>query len=186
MESINAIKTVTTTTTGEELEDIITSSSEKTKKEFVQILHQGGNHWITVSTVGVEHPRVRVYDSRRGVLQDRDKKAIMQTDEKELIIEYANNQVNNNVIICENNIDAGIIYASHYRNNRMTMIVAYLLLPLPWQSAMINSQKSSSSTQKSCVVKLQIQDMNRTFSVLLRQHTRCIHCSRMERKRIAQ
>ena len=28
------------------------------------ILHQGGDH-LTISTVGVEHPRVRVYDSRR-------------------------------------------------------------------------------------------------------------------------
>ena len=51
-----------------------TLSFKVAKKEFVQILHQGGNHWITVSTVGVEHPHVRVYDSRQGLLQDRDKK----------------------------------------------------------------------------------------------------------------
>ena len=66
------------------------------RKEFVQILHQGGNHWITISTVGVEHPCVRVYDSRGGLLEDKDKKviaSILQTDEKEIIIEYANNQV---------------------------------------------------------------------------------------------
>ena len=31
--------------------------------EFVQILHSGGNHWVTVSTVGTQCPTVRVYDS---------------------------------------------------------------------------------------------------------------------------
>lgn len=31
--------------------------------EFVQILHSGGNHWIAISIVGMEHAHVRVYDS---------------------------------------------------------------------------------------------------------------------------
>ena len=31
--------------------------------EFVQILHNGHGHWLTISTVGNEHPQVEVYDS---------------------------------------------------------------------------------------------------------------------------
>ena len=32
-------------------------------KEFVQILHHGQNHWITISTVGCSSNTVHVYDS---------------------------------------------------------------------------------------------------------------------------
>ena len=31
--------------------------------EFVQILHDGGGHWLTVSTVGTTHPYINVFDS---------------------------------------------------------------------------------------------------------------------------
>jgi len=31
--------------------------------EFVQILHTGHGHWITISTIGCIHPEVQVYDS---------------------------------------------------------------------------------------------------------------------------
>ena len=31
--------------------------------EFIQILHNGRGHWLVVSTVGVEHPEVQVFDS---------------------------------------------------------------------------------------------------------------------------
>ena len=31
--------------------------------EFVQILHNGHGHWLTISTVGNNHPQVQVYDS---------------------------------------------------------------------------------------------------------------------------
>ena len=31
--------------------------------EFIQILNTGNGHWVTVSTVGVPHPVVQVYDS---------------------------------------------------------------------------------------------------------------------------
>lgn len=64
--------------------------------EFVQILHSGGNHWITISTVGMECGHVRVYDSLRGVLPDDAKKQIaslMMVREKDIVIEYANTQV---------------------------------------------------------------------------------------------
>ena len=65
-------------------------------EEFVQILHSGGNHWITISTIGMEHAHVRVYDSLLGTLPGDAKKQItslLMTEEKGITIEYANNQV---------------------------------------------------------------------------------------------
>ena len=37
--------------------------------EFVQILHSGGNHWITISTVGMDHAHVHVYDMHYQEMQ---------------------------------------------------------------------------------------------------------------------
>ena len=31
--------------------------------EFVQVLHNGRKHWLTISTIGTRHPIVHVYDS---------------------------------------------------------------------------------------------------------------------------
>ena len=53
--------------------------------EFVQILHSGGNHWITVSTVGMDRAHIRVYDSLLGTLPADAKKQIaslLMTEEK--------------------------------------------------------------------------------------------------------
>ena len=32
-------------------------------EEFLQIVHSSQGHWLTVSTIGVQHPQVRVFDS---------------------------------------------------------------------------------------------------------------------------
>ena len=64
--------------------------------EFVQILHSGGNHWITISTMGMDHAHVRVYDSLLGTLPGDARKQIaslLMTKEEKITIEYANNQV---------------------------------------------------------------------------------------------
>ena len=65
--------------------------------EMVQILHSGGNYWITVSTIGVSTPAaVRVYDSLNAPLPTHTKKqiaSIMRVEEKEIILEFANVQV---------------------------------------------------------------------------------------------
>ena len=64
--------------------------------EFVQILHSGGSHWITVSTVGMDCAHIRVYDSLLGKLPDDAKKQIaslLMMEKKTITIEYANNQV---------------------------------------------------------------------------------------------
>lgn len=31
--------------------------------EFLQILHTSQDHWVTISTIGVKHPTVKIYDS---------------------------------------------------------------------------------------------------------------------------
>ena len=31
--------------------------------EFLQILHTSEDHWLTISTLGVQHPKVNIYDS---------------------------------------------------------------------------------------------------------------------------
>ena len=36
---------------------------EVVTQESVQILHSGGNHWLTISTVGLQNSTVKVYDS---------------------------------------------------------------------------------------------------------------------------
>ena len=68
--------------------------------EMVQILHSGGNHWITVSTIGSTSPStVRVYDSLSTVLPLDAKKqiaAILHSPEEQIKLEYANVQVNIN------------------------------------------------------------------------------------------
>ena len=64
--------------------------------EAVQVLHSGGNHWITISTVGAQDSHVRIYDSFGGVLPDDTKRQIaslLMTGSKDFILEYANVQV---------------------------------------------------------------------------------------------
>ena len=65
--------------------------------ESVQILLSGGtcNHWVTVSTVGIQHPTVRVYNSLHNSLPDSTKEQIaslLSTNEREITLEYANVQ----------------------------------------------------------------------------------------------
>ena len=66
------------------------------REEMVQILHSGGNHWITVSTIGsASSSTVRVYDSLGKTLPLDAKKqvAILHSPDKEINLEYANVQV---------------------------------------------------------------------------------------------
>ncbi len=64
--------------------------------QSVQILHSGGNHWITISTVGTRHATVRIYDSLYGKLPCGTKETIaslIHTKERAITLEYANVQV---------------------------------------------------------------------------------------------
>ena len=76
-------------------------------EDMVQILHSGGNHCITVSTIGATSPStVRVYDSLSWALPLNTKQiaAILHSPDDEIKLEYANVQVHINVkcnvIIC--------------------------------------------------------------------------------------
>ena len=71
--------------------------------KFVQVLHVNGNHWITISNIGVSDNSVNVYDSLYN--------GITQTT-KELIAKYVHKEkVKINVINVqqqENNSDCGV------------------------------------------------------------------------------
>ena len=40
-----------------------TLAFEIQKGEFIQVIHSGGNHWVTISTVGCNVGEINVYDS---------------------------------------------------------------------------------------------------------------------------
>lgn len=65
-------------------------------EESVQILHSGGNHWVTISTVGTKHPNVYVYDSLYRELPFttcEQVAALLQTDRKVIQLQFRNIQV---------------------------------------------------------------------------------------------
>ena len=65
-------------------------------EESVQILHSGGNHWVTISTVGLDVPSVRIYDSLHSQLPastTRQIAALLRMPEEDLQLQYANTQV---------------------------------------------------------------------------------------------
>ena len=68
----------------------------------MQILHSK-SHWVTVSTIGTQHPTVRVYDSLYTSLPASTKvqiSALLQTEEKSITLEWANVQKQPNVSDC--------------------------------------------------------------------------------------
>ena len=65
--------------------------------EFVQILNDGQNHWLTISTIGVQHPaEVEVYDSKYRNVSTCVKKQIatlLFTDESEIVLKLKGMQI---------------------------------------------------------------------------------------------
>ena len=62
-----------------------------TAGEFVQILHTGIGHWVTVSTNGTVHPTVRVYDSlytSAGTTLQSQIACILATKEVEITLQF--------------------------------------------------------------------------------------------------
>ncbi len=58
----------------------------------LQILHSGGVHWLTISTVNTTYPNVKVYDSLYYSVPKSTKEqiaALVQTEEPAIILEYA-------------------------------------------------------------------------------------------------
>ena len=66
------------------------------KGDMVQILHSGGRHWVTASTIGTQPGHVRIYDSLYSDLPFSTKEqiaAIVCSSGPEITLEYANVQV---------------------------------------------------------------------------------------------
>jgi hypothetical protein len=58
-------------------------------KEFIQILHTGNHHWITISTIGCQSNEVDVFDSLHPVLTDQMQKqvaALLLTNENSIVL----------------------------------------------------------------------------------------------------
>lgn len=71
--------------------------------EFVQILHNGVNHWLTISTIGVQHPDVEVYDSKYRVISTNVKEQIASllfTNEPEIVLKYKDSQIQSGAADC--------------------------------------------------------------------------------------
>ena len=61
--------------------------------EFIQIIHGGSNHWLTISTIGTKHPEVLLYDSlHTNVAEDVKMQisSILCTKEKSIILKFVN------------------------------------------------------------------------------------------------
>ena len=63
------------------------------RKEFIQILHNGDNHWVTVSTVGLESSHISLYDNLHSPLTNftKDQKcALLYTDKPCITVQFSN------------------------------------------------------------------------------------------------
>ena len=73
------------------------------KEEFVQVLHSGGNHWITVATIGCPLSSIRVYDSLNTELPFQTKEqicAMLHSYKPFIDVEHINVQDQMNAFDC--------------------------------------------------------------------------------------
>ena len=64
---------------------------EKGLKGFVQILNAGGSHWVTVTNIGCEENKIKVYDSLYRKLSEDDEMllaALLNTNFPNMVIEW--------------------------------------------------------------------------------------------------
>ena len=112
--------------------------------ESVQILHSGGNHWITISTVGTKHPTVKIFDSLYNELPWETKEqiaALLQTKESAITLEFANVQVKTIILLIVSTIIDTRVSISN-RNREMELTAGCLPLLLQWQSAMGKTRRN--------------------------------------------
>ena len=116
-------------------------------KEFVQCLNMGGNHWITVSSVGCKAGTVRVYDSMNRMLKPAVKKVLAYlvcTESKSFTVEYMRMQyqiggadcglfaIASACSICNGEDPSGHIYnQAVMRQHLVTAFETNLLSPFP-------------------------------------------------------
>ena len=71
-------------------------SFEVQSGEFIQILHNGLDHWILISTIGLIHPEVAVFDSLYPTVNANVKMqvaSILSTKESSIVLHYRNVQM---------------------------------------------------------------------------------------------
>ena len=64
--------------------------------EFVQIIHNGRGHWLTISTIGTSHPDVHVYDSMypsAGTLVKAQTAALLHTESPAIHLKFMSVQM---------------------------------------------------------------------------------------------
>ena len=64
--------------------------------EFIQILHDGGAHWVMISTIGTKHPEVRMYDSLYCSLSSALKcqiATLLATKERQIVVHFMDVQM---------------------------------------------------------------------------------------------
>lgn len=69
-----------------------TCSFDVEPNEFIQILHNGHDHWLTISTIGSKHPGVFVYDSLYSEASDELQQQIaclLHTQEPGIMVKFA-------------------------------------------------------------------------------------------------
>ena len=59
------------------------------RKEFTQILHNGDNHWVTVSTVGLESSHISINDSLHSPLFNFTN-ALLYNDKPFITVQFIN------------------------------------------------------------------------------------------------
>ena len=60
--------------------------------EFIQIVHNGKDHWVTISTIGTKHPEEFVYNSLYCTAPNEFQKQIaglLHTQEKTITLKFA-------------------------------------------------------------------------------------------------
>lgn len=78
--------------------------------EFIQILHNGRNHWLAISTIGTKYPEVFVYDSMHSTAPDtlqQQNAALLHTQEEAIKLKFTK------VSMQANGSDSGV-YAIAY------------------------------------------------------------------------
>ena len=73
--------------------------------EFVQILHNEKNHWMTISTIGAKHPEVLAYNSMNCNAPDhlqQQSAALLKTVEKGINLKFCKvaMQTNGTTVVC--------------------------------------------------------------------------------------
>ena len=64
--------------------------------EFVQVIHNGRGHWLTISMIGTSHPDVHVYDSMypsAGTLVKAQTAALLHTESPAIRLQFMNVQM---------------------------------------------------------------------------------------------